>query len=101
MKNNIDINTIGRSIGRFLSTYQNTLFFIIIGVSIAVASLMLFNIFSANDSSNQASAPSYITESQKATSKSLEELESSSSPKPIPIPKGRFSPFFEDGWEQP
>lgn len=94
----LDISAVGQAIGVFFERFQNIVFFILLGVAIAVAILMIIDIYSTKPS-EQIDTPPLITNSQKKTAESLQKLESSESPKDLSAPSGRFSPFFEGGWD--
>ena len=97
-RSSMNIKDLGEVIAKFFERFQTMIFFVIVGAGIAVAVLMIINIFTAQPTTPANTAP-MITKTQEETVEALQQLESSESPRPLPAPSGRFSPFFEGGWD--
>ncbi len=95
----LEIGAIIQKAAAFISRFQFIIFFSVLGIGLAVAGLMILSLITQSPSTGQAGVQPLITQQQKTTAESLEKLQDADNPEQMPAPSGRFSPFFESGWD--
>jgi len=98
MKNNFDGRAALEKIIKIFSRYQVLLFFITVSTLVIVATFLILQIFNDAPEMQTQNAAELINKDHKETVKKLSELRSSDSLQDLPVPAGRFSPFFESEW---
>lgn len=93
MKQSIDLKNIGKVFGGFFERYHTIMFFLLLGIGLAICMIMIVQIINLSSQTDMNNVTPINQNFDEATVKRLQELDTSN--QNPSIPSGRVNPFVE------